>query len=214
VSDSISELFARYPLLRECEADLIAALEILISAYGAGNKLLICGNGGSAADCEHIVGELMKGFELPRRIPEEHAKKLADVDAAGAQIGAQLQGALPAISLVSHVSLTTALANDTSDEMIFAQQVYAYGQAGDVLLSISTSGNSKNVIAAVVTGKAFGLRSLALTGRSGGRLAPIVDVAIKAPADRVAEIQELHLPIYHWLCIELEQRFFGKSAAE
>jgi len=205
-----SELFQRYPVLKSCEADLDRALAILSDAYASGNKVLICGNGGSAADCEHIVGELMKGFRKPRRIPADHVAKLeAAAGALGTDIGQKMQGALAAISLVSHVSLATAIANDTDADMVFAQQVYGLGRAGDVVLSISTSGNARNVINAVATAKAFGMRSVILTGRTGGALAPMGDVAIRVPADSVVEIQELHLPVYHWLCIELERKFFS-----
>ena len=191
-------------------AALDRALAILSDAYASGNKVLICGNGGSAADCEHIVGELMKGFRKPRRIPADHVAKLeAAAGALGTDIGQKMQGALAAISLVSHVSLATAIANDTDADMVFAQQVYGLGRAGDVVLSISTSGNARNVINAVATAKAFGMRSVILTGRTGGALAPMGDVAIRVPADSVVEIQELHLPVYHWLCIELERKFFS-----
>ncbi len=205
-----ASLFARCPMLRACEADLQAALELLVGCYSAGGKLLVCGNGGSAADCEHIVGELMKGFQLPRPISKEDARKLSAAGQLGDQIAARLQGALPAISLVSQTSIVSAVANDTSDEMVFAQQVYGYGRPGDVLLAISTSGNSRNVIAAAVTAKAFGLGTLALTGRAGGRLAAMTDLAIRVPADSVIEIQELHLPTYHWLCVQVEAAFFSR----
>ena len=208
---NFSQLFERRPELSRCEIDLRDAIDVLRDAFAAGNKLLICGNGGSAADCEHIVAELMKGFQLPRPISEEDAKKLSQEGDRGAQIATRLQGALPAISLVSHVALATAIANDITDEMVFAQQVYALGKPGDVLLAISTSGNSKNVIAAVTTAKAFGLRTIALTGARGGQLADITNVAIRVPAESVIEIQELHLPVYHWLCIELESHFFGSA---
>jgi len=209
--DHLSRLFERYPTLQACESDLRAALAILLTAFEAGNKLLICGNGGSAADCEHIVGELMKGFQKPRRIPAADATQLAEhAGALGAAVAGKLQGALPAISLVSHVSLVSAITNDIGGEMIFAQQVYGLGKPGDVLLGISTSGNSANVIKAFAVAKTFGLQTMALTGRSGGTLAPLADVAICVPADDgVADIQELHVPVYHWLSIEVEEKFFG-----
>ena len=204
-----SELFARYPILEPCERDLQAALALLTAAYASGNKVLICGNGGSAADCEHIVGELMKGFQKARQISEAHTAQLASAAGElGTTIARQLQGALPAISLVSHVSLGTAVANDTGADLVFAQQVYGYGKPGDVLLGISTSGNARNVINAVATAKAFGLGSVILTGRKGGNVAGMADVAIRVPADTVVEIQELHLPVYHWLCIALEAELF------
>jgi D-sedoheptulose 7-phosphate isomerase len=206
----LQRLFERYPILKTCESELTAALSILTSAYEAGHKLLVCGNGGSAADSEHIVGELMKGFLKARRISDSDAARLAEVAGArGMTIADKLQAALPAISLVSHVSLISAVSNDTSAEMVFAQQVYGLGKPGDVLLGITTSGNSSNVINAVAVAKTFGLKAVALTGRSGGIVAPMADAAIRVPADDVAGIQELHLPVYHWLCIEVEEKFFG-----
>jgi D-sedoheptulose 7-phosphate isomerase len=205
----VSSLLQRYPVLKACEQDLAAAFDLLETAYRNGNKLLVCGNGGSAADSDHLVGELMKGFLKTRPIPASHAAQLeAAGGAAGKTIAGQLQGSLAAISLPSQVSLVTAIGNDMNYEMIFAQQVYGLGRAGDVLLGISTSGRSKNVINAVIVAKAFGLKSIALTGQSGRDLAPLADVAIKVPSDDIAEIQELHLPVYHWLSTELEAAFF------
>jgi D-sedoheptulose 7-phosphate isomerase len=206
VNTLLPALFERYPTLKPCEGDLRAAFDLLAAAYRNGNKLLICGNGGSAADSEHIVAELMKGFLKRRPIPADDAAKFQSEP--GKQIAARLQGALPAISLPSQTSLCTALGNDTDFDMIFAQQVYGLGRAGDVLLAISTSGKSANVCNAAIVAKAFGLKSIALTGRSGGNLAPLADIAIKVPSDNVAEIQELHLPVYHWLSTELEATFF------
>ena len=204
-------LLERYPVLRPCEKELSAALDLLVAAYRGGNKLLVCGNGGSAADSEHMVAELMKGFLKRRPISAPH---LAQLEAAsrtdGKAIAERLQGALAAISLASPVSLTSAIANDIDFEMIYAQQVYGLGSPGDVVLGISTSGNSKNVSNAVIVAKALGLKSIVLTGRSGGVLAPLADVAIKVPADDIVEIQELHLPVYHWLSTELEEIFFSE----
>ena len=206
----LSLLLKRYPVLQPCQSDLSAALGLLVTAYQAGNKLLVCGNGGSAADSEHVVAELMKGFLKRRPIPSAHVAQLEATDETdGKAIALRLQGALAAISLVSPVSLTSAIANDIDFEMIFAQQVYGLGRRGDVLLGISTSGNSKNVSNAVIVAKALGLGTIVLTGRSGSRLAPLADVSIKVPADDVAEIQELHLPVYHWLSTELEETFFS-----
>jgi len=204
-------LFERYPALRPCEMELVATLDLLVTAYRDGKKLLVCGNGGSAADSEHIVAELMKGFLKRRPISSEHAALLEAADKKdGKAIAVRLQGALAAISLASPVSLTSAIANDTDFEMSFAQQVYGLGLPGDVLLGISTSGNSKNVSNAVIVAKALGLRTIVLTGRSGGALAPLANVSIKVPADQIAEIQELHLPVYHWLSTELEETFFAE----
>jgi D-sedoheptulose 7-phosphate isomerase len=202
-------LLERYPVLQPCQKDLSAALDLLVAAYRAGNKLLICGNGGSAADSEHMVAELMKGFLKRRPISAAHAAQLEAADRTeGKAIAGRLQGALAAISLASPVSLTSAIANDIDFEMIFAQQVYGLGRPGDVLLGISTSGKSKNVSNAVIVAKALGLKSIVLTGRSGGSLTPLADVSVKVPADDIVEIQELHLPVYHWLSTELEETFF------
>jgi D-sedoheptulose 7-phosphate isomerase len=206
VSTGLPTLFQRYPTLQACERDLRAAFDLLSAAFRSENKLLICGNGGSAADSEHIVAELMKGFLKRRPIPAADAAKLEA--AGGKEIASRLQGALAAISLPSQISLLTAIANDGDYDLTFAQQVYGLGRAGDVLLAISTSGKSANVCNAVIVAKAFGVKSIALTGKSGGDLAPLADIAIKVPADNVAEIQELHLPVYHWLSIELEAEFF------
>ncbi|MEN3369750.1 MAG: D-sedoheptulose 7-phosphate isomerase [Verrucomicrobiota bacterium] len=210
MKERFSLLLRRYPTLRACESELTAAFDLLVAAYRSGNKLLLCGNGGSAADSEHMVAELMKGFLKRRPIPAAHAAQLEQAGPAGKAIAARLQGTLAAVSLPSQVSLITAIANDVDYDMIFAQQVYGLGRAGDVLLAISTSGTSSNVSNAVLVAKAFGLKSIALTGRSGGDLAPLADVAIKVPADDVAEIQELHLPVYHWLSTELEETFFSE----
>ncbi len=208
VSTSLPSLFERYPVLRACEKEVRAAFDLLAAAYRSGNKLLVCGNGGSAADSEHIVAELMKGFWKRRPIPAEDAAKLEA--AGGKEIASRLQGALAAISLPSQMSLLTAIANDGDYDFTFAQQVYGLGRPGDALIAISTSGRSRNVCNAVIVAKAFGLKSIALTGRSGGDLAPLADVAIKVPSDNVAEIQELHLPVYHWLSTELEATFFAE----
>jgi D-sedoheptulose 7-phosphate isomerase len=206
-----SSLLERYPILQPCETELTASFDLLEAAYRNGNKLLVCGNGGSGADSDHMVGELMKGFLKRRPIPAAHVAQLeAAGGAAGRNIAGRLQGTLAAVSLPSQMSLVTAIGNDTNYEMIFAQQVYGLGRAGDVLLGISTSGKSANVCNAVLVAKAFGLKSIALTGRSGGELAPLADIAIRVPSDDVAEIQELHLPVYHWLSTELEKTFFAE----
>jgi D-sedoheptulose 7-phosphate isomerase len=199
MTSRLASLLARYRVLEACEKELIAAFELLAAAYKNGNKLLVCGNGGSAADSEHIVAELMKGFLKRRPISAEQVAQLEKSGgASGKTIAGRLQGTLAAISLPSQMSLL----------MVFAQQVYGLGRPGDVLLAISTSGTSKNVCNAVIVARAFGLKSIALTGKSGGDLASLADVAIKVPADNVAEIQELHLPVYHWLSTELEAEFF------
>ena len=209
MNERLAPLLQRYPALQACERELGAAFDLLVAAYQNGNKLLVCGNGGSAADSEHMVAELMKGFLKRRPITAEHAAQLEQAGgAAGKAIASRLQGTLAAVALPAQVSLITAIANDIDYDMIFAQQVFGLGRPGDVLLGISTSGKSKNVVNAVIVAKAFGLKSIALTGRSGGELASLADVAIKVPSDNVAEIQELHLPVYHWLSTELEATFF------
>lgn len=209
-----SELISRYPALEICRADLISAVEKICNCFSNGNKILICGNGGSAADSLHIVGELMKGFNLPRKIEifdknfVERAEKLfpADVD----YFKKNLQCTLPAISLVSEISLSTAVANDNAADLIFAQQVLGLGKHGDILLAISTSGNSANVLYAAKVAKVLGLEIISLTGRTGGKLKNISDVTICAPADFAYTIQEFHLPIYHALCIAAENEFFSE----
>jgi D-sedoheptulose 7-phosphate isomerase len=209
VNTRLSSLLERYPTLQACEPELRATFDLLTAAFRNGNKLLVCGNGGSAADSEHIVAELMKGFLKRRPISAADTAKLERAAGpAGKEIASRLQGTLAAISLPSQISLLTATANDGNFDMVFAQQVYGLGKSGDVLLAISTSGKSANICNAVITAKAFGLKSIVLTGRSGGDLAPLADIAIKVPSDHVAEIQELHLPVYHWLSTELEAVFF------
>jgi len=204
-----SLLLERHPALHPCQNDLNAALDLLVTAYRNRKKLLVCGNGGSAADSEHLVAELMKGFLKTRPIASSVSAKLeAAAEGQGKKVALRLQGALPAICLASPISLVSAIGNDIDFEMVFAQQVYGLGQLGDVLLGISTSGNSMNVANAVIVAKALGLGTIALTGQSGGRLAPLADIAIKVPSDDIPEIQELHLPVYHWLSTELEEIFF------
>ncbi|MBQ7704218.1 MAG: SIS domain-containing protein [Selenomonadaceae bacterium] len=212
-AEKISELIKRYPALEICRADLILAVEKICTGFRAGNKLLICGNGGSAADSLHIVGELMKGFIQPRKIEDfdknfvEAAEKLFPDDIN--YFKKNLQCALPAISLVGETALNTAVANDNAADLIFAQQVLGLGKRGDILLAISTSGNSANVLYAAKVAKVLGLEIISLTGRSGGKLKNISDVTICAPADSAYTVQEFHLPIYHALCIAAENEFFG-----
>jgi D-sedoheptulose 7-phosphate isomerase len=187
-----------------------AAFALLQSMYQQGGKLLICGNGGSAADSEHIVGELMKAFNLPRPLPVSVRDKfIAAFPNDGAALASKLQGALPAISLVSHTSLFTAFANDVASDMVFAQQVYGYGKAGDALLGISTSGTSKNVIYALQVARTLGLRTIGLTGHNGGKMPDLCDVTICVPYESTPDIQERHLPVYHALCLMLEEAFFS-----
>ncbi|MBQ6751045.1 MAG: SIS domain-containing protein [Bacteroidaceae bacterium] len=206
----IEHLIDRYPKLIVCKEDVIRAYEILEAAYASGRKLLVSGNGGSASDSEHIVGELMKEFKLKRKVFSEQASALKSIDAELGQILAEnLQGALPAISLTGHSSLTTAFMNDALPELVFAQQVNGYGKNGDVYLGISTSGNSKNVLYAAVAAKSKGLKVIGLTGSHENRLMHYTDVCIRVPETETYKVQELHLPVYHCLCLMLEERFFG-----
>lgn len=206
----IELLINRYPILSECKEEIIDAYLILEECYLNGGKILIAGNGGSAADSEHIVGELMKAFVLPRKLDDEYYNKLIDVDSEmGKVLGNNLQGALPAIALDGHISLSTAYMNDCEPLLCFAQQVNGYGNVNDVFLGISTSGNSKNVLYAVVCAKAKGLKVIGLTGMKENKLEKLSDVCIKVPNTETYMIQELHLPVYHCLCLMLEERFFG-----
>lgn len=204
----MDEMVKRYPALAVCAADVRRAIELMCAAYEHGKKVLTCGNGGSAADAEHIVGELMKGFLCKRALPEKDREELAKFGEKGAYVAQHLQVALPAVSLVSSVSLATAFANDVAPELTFAQQVYGLGARGDVLIGISTSGTSKNVVYAVLAAKARGLHTIGLTGASGGALKELCDVTICAPSSCTPEIQEYHLPIYHCMCEEVEAHFF------
>ncbi len=200
----------RYPDLGDTVPSVQAAYQILSATFHAGGKLLICGNGGSAADSDHIVGELMKGFELPRPIDEELRQRLTRFDVErGAYLASRLQKALPAISLSGHAALSTAISNDTAGDMVYAQQVLGYGRAGDTLIGISTSGHSANVLNALHVASALEMHTIGLTGQSGGKMRDLCEVTICAPSQRTLEIQERHLAIYHALCIALEQEFFG-----
>ena len=213
---AVDTLITRYPALAACAADVRAAVEALVDSYRAGGKLIVCGNGGSASDAEHIVGELMKGFLLPRHLGEDLLEKLHEtcdvIDPRMVDYFMQnLQGALPAISLPSQLAISTAFSNDQAPDLTFAQQVLGLGKPEDVLLGITTSGNSKNVLYAFRMAKALGLTTIALTGASGGKcvMGGYADIVIKAPAEETYMIQEYHLPIYHTLCIALEEEFFG-----
>ena len=213
---AVDTLIARYPALAVCAADVRAAVEALVDSWRAGGKLIVCGNGGSASDAEHIVGELMKGFLLPRHLDEHILTKLHEAcDATDPRtvdyFMQNLQGALPAISLPSQLAISTAFSNDQAPDLTFAQQVLGLGKPEDVLLGITTSGNSKNVLYAFRMAKALGLKTIALTGASGGKCVTggYTDITIKAPADETYMIQEYHLPIYHTLCIAVEEEFFG-----
>lgn len=205
----LDELIKRYPILERVREDIEAVYGILERCYENGGKLLIAGNGGSAADAEHIVGELMKGFVKRRPVTEEFAKALAEADPQrGPELAAKLQGGLAAIALTGHNGLSTAYANDVDGGMVFAQQLYGYGRKGDVFLGISTSGNSANVMYAMAAAKAMGIKTIALTGRDGGAMGRSADVAVIVPETETYMIQELHLPVYHALCLMLEEHFF------
>lgn len=215
----IYDMFENYPSLWPCLDDISEAYSILEAAYSRGKKLLVCGNGGSASDSEHIVGELMKKFKLKRRVFASQIEAMKAVDPEmGAVLAEHLQGALPAITLTAHSSLTTAFMNDSDPDLVFAQQVNGYGKPGDVFLGISPSGNSKNVLYAAVTAKAKGLHVIGLTGVKIGltgaeeenKLMKYCDVCIRVPETKTYRIQELHMPVYHCLCAMLEIRFFGK----
>lgn len=207
----IDTLIDRYPKLIVCKEDIIRAYEILQEAYCNERKLLVCGNGGSASDSEHIVGELMKEFKLKRKVYAGQAEAMKSIDPEmGATLAENLQGALPAICLTGHSSLTTAFMNDANADLVFAQQVNGYGKANDVFLGISTSGNSKNVCYAAITAKSKGLKVIGLTGAKESKMTVLGDVCIRVPETETYKIQELHLPVYHCLCLMLEDHFFGK----
>jgi D-sedoheptulose 7-phosphate isomerase len=203
-------LIKRYPVVASCQEAIFQAFLTLKNTFRAGGKLMVCGNGGSAADAEHICTELMKGFLKKRSLPEEIHSNLKKVTVANQQNGwiSLLQGALPALPLTTNDSLTTAIGNDQAADLIFAQQIIAIGKKDDVLLAISTSGSSPNVIKALIVAKALQIKTIGLTGSAGGKFKEICDLTILAPAARVYQIQELHLPIYHTLCAMLEEEFF------
>ena len=209
VMSHLETLIARYPELKVCKESIVGAYNILEDSFASRGKLLIAGNGGSAADSEHIVGELMKGFVKPRKLSEEFTNTLTAINAElGPVLGEMLQGALPAIALDGHLALTTAYMNDCEPLLCFAQQINGYGIAGDVFLGISTSGNSKNILFATTVAKAKGLKVIGLTGERDSKLAAMADVCIRVPQTETFKIQELHLPVYHCLCLMLEERFF------
>lgn len=208
----IELLVSRYPVLEGCEDSIVQAYFVLEKSYADDHKLLVAGNGGSAADAEHIVGELMKGFKLSRKLDSQMSQKLIEEnEELGKILAENLQGALPAIALEGHPALSTAYMNDCEPLLCFAQQVNGYGMAGDVFLGISTSGNSKNILYAAVTARAKGMPVIGLTGAKNSKLENLSDVCIKVPQTETYMIQELHLPVYHCLCLMLEDRFFGNE---
>lgn len=206
----LETFFRRYPDMLACEPDVRGAHKTMLDAFKSGKKLMVCGNGGSAADSEHTVGELMKSFRFKRPVGEGF--KAAYKEANGCEAPTWLEGALPAISLVSQTALSTAFGNDEAAVGVFAQQVYGYGEAGDVLLAISTSGNSANVVEAAKVARAKNMRVIALTGSKESKLTAHADVCVRVPRDEVFQVQELHLPVYHVLCAAVEADVFGEAA--
>ena len=208
----IEVLVNRYPVLNSVKDEIVEAYFLLVESYKNEGKLLIAGNGGSAADAEHIVGELMKGFKLPRKLNENFTDKLiSENEELGTVLAESLQGALPAIALDGHPALSTAYMNDCEPLLCFAQQVNGYGKAGEVFLGISTSGNSKNILYAATTAHAKGMKVIGLTGAKDSKLTQMSDVCIKVPQTETYMIQELHLPVDHCLCLMLEDEFFGEN---
>ncbi|MDO4305299.1 MAG: SIS domain-containing protein [Eubacteriales bacterium] len=205
----LESLLDRYPALRCIKQEIIDAYFILEECFSCGGKLLIAGNGGSAADAEHIAGELMKRFRKPRPVSAEFAQKLKSLDPVrGTNLAHNLEQSLMAIPLVAHEALTTAYINDVDGLGVFAQQLYGFGRAGDVFLGISTSGNSQNIMSATIVARALGIKVIGLTGAAGGELAAVSDVAVKVPEVETYKVQELHLPVYHCWCLMLEDYFF------
>lgn len=209
VNHILEDLILRYPVLTQNKAGIADAVETIVAAVNAGGKLLTAGNGGSAMDAEHIVGELMKSFVKKRSLADSFQKQLVKVDEVyGEELASSLQGVVPAISLVSHPALSTAFSNDVNPLLGFAQQLYGFGSDKDVFLALSTSGNSKNILYAAVVAKAKGMKVIAMTGKTGGKLAGYADVLIDVPDTEPYKVQELHLPIYHALCLMLEENYF------
>lgn len=203
MDEHIIDLVNRYPLLKNCADEIERAFSLMSDCYNAGGKVLICGNGGSAADAEHWAGELMKGFIDTRPLSDETRKKL------GSELAENLQGALPTIPLSGFLSLATAFSNDVNSEFLFAQMVWGLGKENDILIGISTSGNSRNILYALQTASALGMKTIGLSGEKGSRMSDMVDVCIRVPGTEVHRIQEYHLPVYHCLCLMLEDTFFG-----
>lgn len=206
-----AEAMFRNAKLQSCADDVERAFEALKECFAGGGTLYLCGNGGSAADCAHIVGELVKSFRLPRPLPLGEQETLAGYGEEGACLARRLQAALPAVSLCEQTALSTAFLNDVEGKYTYAQLAYAFARKGDVLLCISTSGNAINCYCAALAAKSKGARVLALTGAAGGKLREVADVCIRVPENETYLVQELHLPVYHCLCAMLEEEFFGGS---
>jgi len=208
----LRELVGRFPELKVLEEPIWRAAEAICNSYRSKGKVLICGNGGSASDSEHIVGELMKAFVLPRKLPASDVDLLRKTGFADAEEMAEsLQRGVPAIALTGHPALSTAILNDTDPLMTFAQQVYVLGKPGDVVIGLSTSGNARNVMNALKVGRAFGLVTVGLTGSKAAKMDELCDVIIKVPAEEVFKIQEYHLPVYHAICLMVERELFGSE---
>lgn len=208
----LEDLIRRYPIMKSIEEQIFGSFHTMKSCFANDGKLLLAGNGGSAADCEHMAGELMKRFKIPRPVKPLFAQRLREIDyVRGSVLARNLECALMAIPLVDHTALTTACLNDVDGLSVFAQQLFGYGRAGDVFLGISTSGNSQNIINAAIVAKALGIKVIGLTGADGGELASMADIVVKVPEKETYKIQELHLPIYHCWCMMLEQTFFSSE---
>lgn len=207
---TIDDLITRHPRLAVCREDIQKAYDVLLKCARSSGTILVCGNGGSAADSEHIVGELMKGFLKKRPVGPDLRRRLEKVDPEqGARLAANLQMPIRAVSLTGHISLSTAFNNDVTAACTFAQQVLGFGKTGDVLIGLTTSGNSQNVINAAITARALDMKSIGFTGENGGKLASVTDVCIKVPETETALVQELHLPVYHTICAMLEDVLFS-----
>ena len=212
--DPISDLITRYSALDVCKVDLISAYQLIAKGFENKNCLFICGNGGSASDADHIVGELVKGFENPRSLDPKLSKKLTDKDPnLGKVLVDGLQQGLPAIALYGNHAIATAVSNDNHAHLVYAQQLQALGKPGDVLLAISTSGNSSNILYALYLAQQIGIHTIGLTGKSGGKMKNYCEVCIRAPSSRTLQIQEYHLPLYHTICLMLENHFFGENTS-
>lgn len=206
----LNELLNRFPNLKECENDIEKAVNSIINCYENGGKILLCGNGGSCADCDHIVGELMKGFLKLRPLNNEKKEQMKkNCNLVDDELLNNLQGGLPAIAIPSITALNSAFCNDVDPELVYAQPLMALAKQNDILIGISTSGNSKNVYGAVKVAKALGIEIIGLTGKTGGKLKEIADICICAPETETFKIQELHLPIYHYICAKVESHFFN-----
>ena len=198
-------LYKKYTALEVCKEDIEKALELILHTYQNGGKVLVCGNGGSAADSEHIVGELMKGFLLKRPVTDERIPE---------RLRMGLQGSLPAISLPSQCAILSAFINDVDPEMMYAQLVYGYAKENDLVIGLSTSGNSKNVVNAIEVAKCLGIKTLSLTGKKESKMSELSDVTIRVPETETYKVQEYHLPVYHYLCAEVERILFARIEIE